>query len=102
MARYIHVRNNVVVNVVEYPFVPPLVSDEGDDIVRDPTDTSAVGDVFDMTDTRKERELDRLDNTSRVVLKELFRLTNDLRAESSPAKPALTPAQYRAFLKTLI
>jgi len=102
MARYMHVRNNVIVNVVEYPFVPPLVSDEGDDIVRDPTDTSAVGGVFDMTDTRKERELDRLDNTSRVVLKELFRLTNESRDNASPSLPPLTVAQYRAFLKTLL
>lgn len=102
MPRYMHVRNNIVVNVVEYPTPPPLVSDEGDDIVRDPTDTTAVGSTFDMTDTRKERELDRMDGISGVVLKELFRLTNADRAQDIPPKSALTGAQYRAFLKTLI
>jgi hypothetical protein len=97
-----HVRNNIVVNVVEYPTTPPLVSDEGDDIVRDPTDTTAVGSAFDMTDTRKERELDRMDGLSSVVIKELLRLTNADRAQDVPPKAPLTGPQYRAFLKTII
>lgn len=98
MARYMHVRANTVVNVVEYPFVPPLVSDEGDDIILDPTGTTNAGATFDATDTRKERRLDRSET---VIFQELFRLTNESRAQDIPPRPQITAAQYRAFLKTL-
>lgn len=98
MARYMHVRGSTVVNVVEYPTTPPLLSDEGDDIILDPTGTTNAGATFDATDTRKERRLDRSET---VIFQELFRLTNADRAQDSPPKPALTAAQYRTFLKTL-
>jgi hypothetical protein len=98
MARYLHVRNNLVVNVVEYPTLPPEKSDEGDDIILDPTGTTDAGEIFDATDTRKER---RLFKSDQVIFQELFRLTNESRDNAIPSLPPLTPPQYRAFLKGL-
>jgi hypothetical protein len=47
--RYLIVRNNIVINVVEYLDTPPAVtSDTGDDVVPDPTGTTNVGDAFDI------------------------------------------------------
>lgn len=97
MARYLHVRGTIVVNVVEYPTPPPLVSEEGDDIILDPTGQTNAGDTFDPRPERKERELNRMDP---VVFDELFRLTNSDRAQNIPPRLPLTQEQYRDFLKT--
>lgn len=99
MARYLYVRAGSVVNVVEHPDPPPETTEEGDDIILDPTGTTNAGEAFDPSDIRKDRQLDRVDV---VVLNELFRLTNNDRAQDIPPKSVLTRAQYRAFLKSII
>jgi hypothetical protein len=37
-----------------------------------------------------------------VILQELFRLTNESRAQAILSKPALTAAEYRIFIKNQI
>jgi hypothetical protein len=96
MARYMHVRGTLVVNVVEYPFTPPEKSDEGDEIILDPTGTTDAGETFDPTDTQKDRRIKKTDDW---VFNELFRLTNADRAQDIPPKAALTAQQYRNFVK---
>lgn len=97
MARYLYVKGGVVVNVVEHQDTPPY-NDNGTEIVPDLTGTLGVGDAFDMTDIRNDRRFDRVDF---VIFRELFRLTNESRAQSSPPQGPLTAAQYRAFVKGL-
>lgn len=98
MARHLFVKNGFVVNVVEYPAEAPLVGDDGEDVVPDPTGATNVGDAFDVSDVKKDRALDQMD---RVIFEELFRLTNADRAQDIPPKAAITRAQYRTFLKTI-
>ena len=94
--RYLWVKAGIIVNIVEYPGTPPEV-EGGNDIVLAATGLESVGDAFDVTDTRNERQLNRVDG---VILKELFRITNAIRTLNAQAN--LSAAQYRAFLKTLI
>lgn len=99
MQRFLYVKAGRVTNVVGYPdgVVPPLLTSEGEDIILDPTGTTSVGDAFDTTSALQDRSIDKVDL---LVFKELFRLTNAVRAAQIPALPAITAAQYRAFLKT--
>lgn len=100
MARYLLIKAGLVVNIVDYgAATPPLVTNEGEDVVADVTEISRVGDAFDMTDINKNRYISRIDL---VIYAELFRLTNAVRALQIPPQPALTAAQYRTFIKSLI
>jgi len=94
--RYLWIKAGVIANIVEYPTTPPE-TENGNDIVPAVTGLESVGDAFDVTDTRNERQLTRIDG---VILKELFRITNAIRTLNAQAN--LSAAQYRAFLKTLI
>lgn len=53
MARYLHVKAGIVVNVVDYGTqTPPDVTDAGEDVAPDPTGTTSVGDPFDVATYR--------------------------------------------------
>lgn len=97
MARYMYVRGGVVANIVEHATPPPGTSPEGDVIV--PDTGVPVGTVVDLTDEMRNRQLDAWDL---VIGKELLRLTNAVRALQIPSLSALSGAQYRAYLKTLM
>lgn len=99
MQRVLFINNGIVVNIVAYPddAVPTTVN--GGMVVVDPTGTVNVGDPFDMTATMQDRAIDGVDV---LVFRELFRLTNAVRALQTPALPPITALQYRAFLKTLL
>jgi hypothetical protein len=94
MKRILYIKGGRVQNVVGYEDdaeVPPY--DEGCFCVVDPTNTINAGDAYDM----REITLDRADV---LMLKELLRLTNAVRALKVPPEPALSGSEYRAFLKT--
>ena len=93
--RCLHVRNGKVVNVVEYPGTPPET--DGDDLVVPAvTGIESIDDNFDEAAERLDRSYNKIDL---VVGKELFRLTNAVRALQS--QTPLSAAQYKAFIKTL-
>lgn len=94
MKRVLLLKDGVVQNVVGFDDAAevPLEMD-GCRCAIDPTGSTNAGDAFD------EREL-TLDAMDRVVFRELFRLTNELRATRGLG--ALTATQYRAHLKTLL
>jgi hypothetical protein len=93
--RYLHVKAGVVINVVEHADSPPDTDEQGADIVADPTGTTNVGAAYDVTNDLRERIYSRYD---KVVLKELFRLTNESRTAQGLA--VFTVVQYKTFLKT--
>lgn len=94
MKRVLYVKDGVVQNVVGFDDAATIPQrDGGCSLVLDPTGLTNVGDVYDM----REFQLDAIDS---VMLKELFRLTNAVRALQVPPLPALDAAGYRAFLKT--
>mgnify|MGYP001616822496 FL=1 len=94
--RYFHVKNGFIVNIVDYPYVPPPVSDEDEDIVLDPTGTVSVGDPFDVLPTVRERRFTALE---RVLVQELLRLTNEVRALQTPPRAPLTADEYKTWIK---
>ena len=95
--RYIKVRNDVVVNIIEFGVVTPPEQDiDGDSLVlENPQGSASVGDVVDITDELRDRRITKFDG---VILSELFRLTNLVRTLNGQA--TITAAQYRAFIKT--
>lgn len=94
--RYLYVKAGKVVNIVEYSGTAPLVGDDAEDIIPDPGGVS-VGASYDVTPDLNERHYNTVDQ---AVLKELFRLTNEVR--TLQAKGTLTPAQYKVQLKALM
>ena len=95
MARNLWINGMTVVNVVDYPDTPPE-SESGFDVFPDPTGFTNVGDTYDATDDRKNRRLDHMDP---VIFDELFRLTNESRANELIPRGPVTRQQYRAFLR---
>lgn len=97
MARYLYVKAGIVTNVVEHPTAPPAVSEDGADIVPDLTGTGFVGMARDVTAEIRETAYTRLDV---VVLRECFRLTNEVRALQSLAP--VSAAAYKNNIKALM
>lgn len=96
--RKLYVKGGIIRNVVEHAVEPTeTVTPDGEDIVDAVTGTEAPGEAFDVTPALHEREVRCHDG---ILIKELFRLTNAVRVLQGQA--ALTAAQYRAFLKTLL
>jgi len=95
--RCLHVKNGLITNIVEYPGTPPFETDSGETVVPDLTSSWSVGDPYDVTGDLDDRKIDSVDA---VVFGELFRLTNAVRALNSQA--AITKAQYRSFIKSLL
>lgn len=95
--RYIHVVAGVVRNVVDYPDdnpVPEIDQQTGAIVIPDPTGRTNVGDAYDQLDADRERLFAAVPT---VIKKELFRLTNEIRALRGEA--ALTVNQYKAQVK---
>ena len=90
----LHVSKGVIVNIVEYAQTPPLVDDTGNDIVAGISGVENVGDLFDMTPVLKDR---RTDTQEPVLLKELWRLTNEVAILS--LKDNVTFDEYLAQFK---
>jgi len=51
MARYLYIKNNTVVNIVDSPYAMPDVSDMGEDIIPDPGGVN-FGDTFNVATYR--------------------------------------------------
>lgn len=97
MARFLHVKAGVIRNIVEYGAqTPPDVDETGADIVPEVTGQEFVGQAFDVSGAVKDRTIGAF---PLAIFQELFRLTNAVRTLNAQAP--LTPAQYKAFLKTL-
>ena len=94
--RCLHIKNGFVVNVVEYPGDVPE-SDGLADVVPAVTGLESVGDAFDVTGALKDRLITRMDA---VVLNELFRLTNEVRALKLQA--TITKLQYRNAIRAAL
>lgn len=97
MSRYLWIKAGKIVNVVEYGPTTPPENEEGNEIVLAVTGLESVGDTFDVADTLKDRRITKVDA---AIYQELFRLTNAVRTLN--AQGTLTPAQYRAYIKTLM
>jgi hypothetical protein len=99
MPRYLAVKANVIRNIIDYPidYEPgvPEEDENGNALIPEPAGTWAVGGAFDATDALNEQRLNRQDQ---VILRELFRLTNEVRVLNGQA--TITSAQYRTFIKT--
>ena len=95
MQRFIYVKGGLVVNVVGYEdgVVPPLLSQNGESIVLDPTGTTNVGDPFDPKSAQSLLVIVALDP---VILGELFRLSNIV--ATLQFKPTQTMPEYQAGL----
>lgn len=94
--RCLVIKNNLVVNIAE--FHEPIPDTYQDCVlVAEPTPNLNVGD--DATDALKTHQVNRADI---LMFRELFRLTNVVRALQIPPQAALTAAQYRNFLKGLL
>lgn len=93
--RCLVIKNNIVVNIAEFDPVPDTC--DGCQIVPEPVHILSVGD--DATDALKVAQVNKADV---LMFRELFRLTNAVRALQIPSQPALTQAQYRSFLKGLL
>lgn len=92
--RCLYIKAGKVVNIVEH--ADPPETDDGADVVPAVTGLESIGDNFDVTQKIKDRAIDKF---PMAIFQELFRLTNAVRTLNSQA--TITPAQYRAFLKTL-
>jgi hypothetical protein len=99
MQRYLYVKNGIVQNIVDYEdgVTPPAKSDDGEDIVLDPTGTTNVGDPFDVKSAVSDRTVTEIEP---VVFDELLRLTNAVRTLQPDPQSALTEEEYRAFLSS--
>jgi hypothetical protein len=97
--RYLYVNDGVVRNIVEHPTPPPDVSVDGDVIVLDVAGTLSVGAAYDVTDDVNNRSFSAVDV---VIMRELLRVTNEVRALESPPLATLTAAQYKTYLKGLM
>ena len=96
--RKLYATGGIIRNVVEHAVEPTeTVTSDGEEIVDAVTGSEAPGEAFDVTPALQEREVRRHDG---LLVKELFRLSNAVRVLQGQA--ALTAAQYRAFLKTLL
>lgn len=97
--RMLYVKGGFIVNVVEYPIPAdaPERGDDGEDVVPTVTGVENVGDAFDVTDTLRERRVDKMEQ---AILQELFRLTNAVRTLNGQA--TISGAQYRTFFKDLM
>ena len=94
--RCLVVKNNIVVNIAE--FHEPIPDTYQDCVlVAEPVPNLNVGD--DATDALKTHQVNRSDI---LMFRELFRLTNAVRALQIPSQPALTQVQYKSFLKSLL
>lgn len=49
--RYIHIKNGIVTNIVEYPDTPPELTDEGEDVVLS-SGLENVGDIHSYSDNK--------------------------------------------------
>lgn len=99
MARYLYVGGGIVRNIVEHPTTPPERSPEGYDIVPDPTGLISIGAVYDVANDLREREYTRL-QVDRVILSEIFRLTNEVRVLQGQA--VVTQAAFKTRIKGLM
>lgn len=98
MTRCLHVLNGFVTNIVEYPNGHPLKDPtNGADVIPAVTGFESVGDSFDVTSSLRDNLFNTMDA---IVIKELFRLTNEARVLQLKAQ--LTFPQYAAFLKSLM
>lgn len=93
MARHLHVTDGIITNIVEYGSMIPEETYNGSIVVPDPGNLN-VGEAFDVGPIVKERFFNKLD--TEIILKEFFRLTNEIRVLNS--QTPLTPGQYKAFI----
>lgn len=96
MARYLHVQNGFIVNIVEYSNGAPPTSGSAD-VIAAVTGLESVGDAFDITSSKRAALLTSMDQ---IVILELFRLTNETRILQ--LRGQLTLPQYLATLKGLM
>lgn len=82
---------------MEYPNGHPVKDDQGADIVLAVTGLESVGDAFDVAPGKRDSTFNGMDA---IVVKELFRITNDIRILKLQGQ--LTLPQYVAFLKSLM
>lgn len=94
----LYVVSGFIVNIVEYPTPADAPERDGDaDVVPAVTGVENVGDAFDVTDTLRERRVNKMEQ---AILQELFRLTNAVRTLNGQA--TISGAQYRTFFKDLM
>ena len=93
--RVLLINAGVIRNIIGYPDGDTFPESDADgEYVLAVTGTESVGDAFDLTDTRLERRLAKLDL---MVYKELFRLTNEVRVLRGLG--TITANQYRNAIK---
>ena len=94
MTRALWIKAGIIANIVEYPGALPETED-GYTVVPAVTGAEGIGQTFDTTLALQDRSVSQAD---KLIVSELFRLTNLVRTLNSQA--TLTVAQYKAFLKT--
>ena len=99
MARYLYIKNGFVTNIVEHPTEPDETSSQGEDIVPDTSSTLSIGSAYDVVPDLRERVFIKLDTDTffRVIMKELFRISNAVRVLQGNTQE--TGAQFKARIK---